>query len=630
MPKNAIYIIETEDPIQVWKKVKNNPLWEHLITQKTFKEISSGITIIDDMMTSNSFLFELLGKRKLMISAHMYKHNDYDFLYLIDLQNKFTTPFIEDILKKTINKNEYQVTSRAYKNHQIIEFYEKSTKERSYLSVFENIFIFSDQHRLVEKSLDEYESPTIGRDINFINITEKIKDSEYFNIYLNYTHLPEFIFTFLNQDDEIISKISKSLYYTGASYNLDDFGNISFKGQTLLNDTLNTFLRAVNNSGKSENKVAKVLPDITAFYLNLGFDNFTKFIQNIEKTLKNESETAYQEYIDSNKKIEKFLGISIAENFYSWIGDEVTYLQLQSGGLGTKNEFAFLLKIDSKIKANQNLTLLKKQIKKNTPGKFKSVEYRNHEINYFAIKGFFKAIMGNFLSKLERPYYAIIDDYIVFSNHPQTIRIIIDRYEDGKVLNKNEDYNQFINQFPKLNNVICYVNTNKIFANLLELSTQETQQNILKNKPYITCFDQIAFQLKSDGNYFETNFASTFKNPKNIKIEENLNFKSLNHLNFNIENTKDNTKDIFETLPIKLSDFDIKKYEDFFDDGTLKVEVSVKNGIKNGVYKQYYNNGELMLKGNFSNNQKHGTWKFYSHEGKLIEKRQYNNGEIVD
>ena len=42
--------------------------------------------------------------------------------------------------------------------------------------------------------------------------------------------------------------------------------------------------------------------------------------------------------------------------------------------------------------------------------------------------------MGDFFGKIEKPYYTIIDDYVIFSNHPQTIKNIIDDYSNEATL----------------------------------------------------------------------------------------------------------------------------------------------------------------------------------------------------
>ena len=632
VPSDAIYIVETNEPINAWNSIRENPLWVHLLKNKTFKELSSGLGALDEIVNENQIVFDLLGSRKLLVSAHMYKHNDYDFLYLIDAENKIETSFLETALKKSIDKSIYNLTSRKYKTgHTILELYDKEYRETLYLSSYDNVIIVSYINKLVEKSIEEYESPKIGRDINYIEVTNKLEVSDYFNIYVNYESASQFVNLFLEEEENnIVNEITQSLFYTGFSFELEDEGNVSLEGVSTINDTINTFLNALNKSGNGESNIHKIAPDITAFYMSLGFDNFQEFIDNFEKTYKQADEEGFKAYQKNNQKIERFVGINLKKHFYSWIDDEIAYLQLQSGGLGSNNEFAFIFKTNDVDKANEQLDFIKRKIKKNTPGRFKSVAYKGYVINYLSIKGFFKALMGKFFSKLEKPYYVVVNDYVIFSNHPQTLRIIIDRLEEGKVLGETEYYQKFASTFSNKNNVMCYMHMSKLFTNLLDISESETKKELQQNKEFITCFEQVGFQMINDDDNFMTTLKSTFKDPNQIVIEENLNFKSLENLNFEVHQPSKQEEDLFYVEPIYLEDLDVKKHESYFDNDILKIEVDIKDGMKHGVYKQYYDDGTLMLKGHYEDDLKEGTWKFYNKEGKVVEKRFYSKGEIEE
>ena len=53
------------------------------------------------------------------------------------------------------------------------------------------------------------------------------------------------------------------------------------------------------------------------------------------------------------------------------------------------------------------------------------------------------------LSKLDKPYYTIIDGHVIFSNHPQTIKNVIDDYVEENTLGKSIEYYNFSKQFEK-------------------------------------------------------------------------------------------------------------------------------------------------------------------------------------
>jgi antitoxin component YwqK of YwqJK toxin-antitoxin module len=84
-----------------------------------------------------------------------------------------------------------------------------------------------------------------------------------------------------------------------------------------------------------------------------------------------------------------------------------------------------------------------------------------------------------------------------------------------------------------------------------------------------------------------------------------------------------------EVDEISLDDLDVKKYEEKYEDGTPKMEVAIKNGLRNGKYREYYPNGETKVKGHYKEDRKTGTWKYYDENGKLTEKKEFENGVEV-
>ena len=62
------------------------------------------------------------------------------------------------------------------------------------------------------------------------------------------------------------------------------------------------------------------------------------------------------------------------------------------------------------------MELIEKKVKRRTPVKIKTVNYKDFEINYVEMKGFFRLFFGKLFDKFEKPYYTYVDDYVVFSN----------------------------------------------------------------------------------------------------------------------------------------------------------------------------------------------------------------------
>jgi len=70
-----------------------------------------------------------------------------------------------------------------------------------------------------------------------------------------------------------------------------------------------------------------------------------------------------------------------------------------------------------------------------------------------------------------------------------------------------------------------------------------------------------------------------------------------------------------------------ERKESFHDNGKLKTQGTIKDGLPHGEWKQYYENGQLEWQGKYVNGEMEGEWKFYHDNGQLEEERKYVNGE---
>ncbi len=60
--------------------------------------------------------------------------------------------------------------------------------------------------------------------------------------------------------------------------------------------------------------------------------------------------------------------------------------------------------------------------------------------------------------------------------------------------------------------------------------------------------------------------------------------------------------------------------------GQLYIEITYKDGIRNGLYKKYYKSGIVEQEGNNLNDSRDGIWKIYDEGGKLIKEIEYKLG----
>jgi hypothetical protein len=628
IPGDAVYFIATADPFNSWKEVSHSAAWSHLQRNPHFAELTSSVNSLDSLIRDNNLLFELLASRAAVVSAHMTSDKEYDFLFLVDLQDVSGIKFLNEYLT-TFSLEDYTVSKEKHGEDNLIILYNIEKKTNLFLSLPGGHLVASFNKKIITSSLDARITNTGLPPEKFIELGKDLQPG-IAQLYLNYDRFPEFLESYSSSTNEYVNRFSQALHTTSLSLTLND-ELMRASGYTSVNDSVDSYLKTLAISGKGPTEFLEVAPQRTAFCLGLGFTTFREFFQNFEKNIQ-EDVIEYRAYRDNLQQVENYLKISVQKNIIDWIGDEVALLELQSSGKGLNNETAVILKADNIETAKENLALIQKQIRKKTPVKFKEVEYRGYTINYLGMKSFFKLILGKFFARYDKPYYTIINNFVIFSNHPQTLESIIDDYLNKNTLIRSEEFRSFKKSFDDESSVFLYVNTPILFNTMKKLVDGRTQESMEKNKEFIVCFRQIGFQLVPEPGRFKTYFAEQFIAPEPV-------LESITETETETEEEPDSIESetpvsSAETDPMELpyiyvNNLNAKSHSEYYPDSTVHVNVELKNGFKDGSYTEYHENGETKMTGQFKNDKRDGVWRLYDETGRQLMRRRYEKGEIL-
>ncbi|WP_303317779.1 DUF3352 domain-containing protein [Flavivirga abyssicola] len=626
VPKDAVYVIESQKPIENWNTISKSDIWKHLNTNAYFNNLSESLNKLDTIFKQDESTFKRFGNREILISAHVFTPEKYDFFYVIDLQKIAKLDILKNHLN-TITSDNFKVSKRKYHEHQITEVYDTETHETLYVSFIKNQMIASYVHTLVEASIDQYSEPEIGRNLNFLEVTKAIGHDDMFRLYFQYKYLDDFIKIFSNNSGELGKTLSNSLEFSGFSFDLDD-NTIVANGITNFNSKANPYLKALKNSGTSTRSISQVAPKQTALYFSFSFSSFNEFHNNFE-AIQKENPEQFKSYLDGIEKVENALKIDLKENFISWIDDEVALLQLHSTVSRSKKDIAIVLKTNDREKAKQNLDFILEQIRKRSPVKFKDINYKGYPINFMSIKGFFKLLIGNLFKGIDKPYFTIIEDYVVFSNHPNTLKSIINSYINKETLDTFEAYKDFDDEFDSKCSVFTYINAPNLYNSVYNFVDMNTKKQLKANKDYFICFPQIGIQLTPEKNFFESKLIIDYEDPDIVKTKYTFtDARTSSKTNVPsplIEVTEENLnkETIFNIPEIFPTDLTAKAFIKKHPNGKVKFSVELKDGLKHGDYEEYYKNGKLKISGKYSKDVQSGAWRVYNFDEDVVFKKRF-------
>jgi len=627
VPKDAIYIVETDDPVKDWRRFSESAPWQYLKEQRKLEEINEKAHKLDSILQANKTLLDLLGRRNLIIAACMTRKSDYDFLFILDVEKSSKLESLKSQLENLFKANNFKVTRRNFKGEQIQELYDPLDRTTLYLAIIENHLVCSYTASLVEKSIMEKDDPFIGRDLHFLEVEQKVPSGGLCRIYINYQYLDPYLTLVTGISDPDIQQIYRPLAYTGLQFKASD-KMLSLKGYTNLNEDSpeDSYFPALLRSGSHSVTAQKVLSHRTAFYLNMGFDDPVKFIQNVEDVLQKDK-NAHDTFKKNWDLIEKKLKIDIRKNFLSWMSGEVALAQYTAGMLDRQNEFVAVIKMNNKKDAVKNLNIIEEAIRKNTPVKFKTIEYEGYEIHFLQMKGFFKLLFGRMFDRLDKPYYTIIEDYAVFSNSTATLLSMIEDYRLGQTLEKDSDFKPFMKEFNNRSTVFTYINTRKFFPLIRNFVSASKWKEIQEDQNFVLCFPQTGFQLTGEKGMFDTRWFGEFSLPQTEKEpaeeENDGDEQEIELLDFAERGDTLHSLELFY-----LEKFKGNVYTEFYEDGNIKSKSEMLKGIKDGKYQAFYPDGKLQAVGKFKNNKKTGTWRHFDINGKTVRKEKWRDGVL--
>jgi hypothetical protein len=626
IPANAIYCITTSNPIETWKAVSSSAQWSHLQKNTYFASLTASANSLDSLIRDNDLLFSLIGSRSLIVSAHLTMPKEYDFLFLVDLQKTSGIKFLNEYLSDFTMEGT-RIAKEKYNDEDLITIHNTTDNSNLYLSFPGNYLVASFNRNILISSLDAGSVKVTDPQLNFMQATA-LPDDGLMKLFLNYKMLPQFMQCFSDGSNEYINRLAQTLQNTALSVTLEN-ELIKATGNTYINDSVESYIKTLALSGQGSTEFLEIAPQRTAFALGLGFRSFAEFFANFEKNIQQDV-VEYKSYRENLKRAEDYLNINLQENFINWIDDEIAILELQSSGKGVDNETALIFKANNIEKARKDLAYIEKMVRRKTPVKFKTVDYRGYSINYLSMKGLFKVLLGKFFERYDKPYYTLINNFVIFSNHPQTLESIIDDYLDKTTLIKSEDFRNFRKTFNDESAVFVYLNTPVLFNSIKKLADRETKTSMESNKEYIVCFRQVGFQLVPDKKGFKTIMAENFVAPLQIPLQ--LAQTQIDSLANNPEPVQQPEASM-DTDPMALpyiyaQNLNAHDYTEYFADSTIHFMVDLRNGFKDGSFTEYFENGEVKLKGHFKNDKRDGAWRLFDERGKLLMKRTYEENVI--
>lgn len=514
VPKDAVFVLEADDPIENWKSFSGTKVWRHLKKNAVFSDIESDADFLDTLIKDNSTIFSLISGKKLLIAAQMISEKDYDFLYIMDLKKGAKIAAVMDLFKGVLSDFGVPILPAEFDGH---KGYKIGDPGEEVLLCFEgNILLASFNLQLIKAGIASPTQPSWSADQRFVPLRDDAfrvgNRASLVKFHLNFSKLDEYMGVYMD-DLSTVNSIAKSLDFAAMDFKMeDDYAQMD--GFISVDTSQKAMPSVLVGIQPGEVRAQNILPQTTSFLLCLDFDDFDTYYEKIGTVMGDDE--GYQEYEKTQGQIGKLLGVAKSEkkierkkrrgkdvDYFDWIGQEIALAMIPADSQGVRQSYVACIHIPDLENATHDLQAIEKKIRSRSPVKFEEYQYKGKTVSYLEMKGLFRLFLGKLFNKFDKPKYSILDEFVIFSNDTTAIHQVIDVVNGEKPNLPNDvKFRDFFGNFEASSNYFFYMNTHNFFPYLPSLGSPESAAGIRKNEKYITCFPRVGMQLTArDGRY---------------------------------------------------------------------------------------------------------------------------------
>ncbi len=454
-------IFSFQNDKRVLDLLKSQDLLQSLLPDETLQALQS----LQREILSIPQINQQIKDHNIYLSFSPGENKALDFLLSTQINDHQELPVIINVLKTA------GITTEA-----LDEFSKITLKDGSsyYFGQKKNLLLLSGSFKAITEGLKATEQKNNAEFIDYIKSNFKLSNNSVAVVYLNFNHLQGL--------QQVATKHKFKLPDAFANYSYSfSKERVLFNGNTTFND-VNNYLNLFSTIKPEKITIDGILPESTAHYTIYAMKDYPEWSKGLAGWFA--ANNKIEQVGKTINRINSKYHLNLEGTFPKYFKNQLMTFQLSS-----KETFG-AINLSNGDKLSQLLLDV-------------SNEY-NADIKVLKEPDLLYAYFGEPFEQFKRPYYVIIDNYMVFSNYPSSLQVFLNSYENNRQLMNTKPYTAASNQLVAQSNIVYYIN----YKN----SEKIAQQNLFP--PYFKLyndehklrkFDTFIYQLSSDQKRFQTN-----------------------------------------------------------------------------------------------------------------------------
>ncbi|WP_419698884.1 hypothetical protein [Mucilaginibacter sp. NFX135] len=483
IPDNATAVFEFNSEKGFYDIFKGNQLLSAVMGKDKLADLDT----LRKLLISSPQLERFFDGQNVFISVHPSSGNDINLLITIPTTNDFKTDAFT-----ALNTQPNSGLSVSPVHNTIGTTYDvlvKAINKHFYITQKENnIFAGSFSKELIDQSILYRDDKSKNV---FIPLPEQQNANSLANLYINYSQLtPLFDQIFKNKNTDIFKSFKLLPALAALTLNFKNDA-LMFSGfTTIQHNHTASYLNLFADQQPVVNHLKEIFPSTTAYTINFAISDPAKFSAGL-------SQWHIQAGIGKEKdqlfnKIKAETGVLLKPEFEHLLSNEFAVVTTRY-----QEKYAIV-----SVKDGSKLRPILMNISTMT----------NDNIGQFNYDKVPFYLLGDAFSIFRKPYFMIIDNYLVLAATSSELTSYSDTYYNRKFISKTDQYNQFDNLLAERSNVAFFINfknSQSIFKRDLKDAFYDAFEN---SSPGWKSFYAAAYQFSASDKNFYTNLCMRLNN----------------------------------------------------------------------------------------------------------------------
>ncbi len=490
IPADASVVFEYKNETYFYDIFKDFSLFGDILGKQNIEHLKA----LKHLFVEDDQLNPIFSQSEFYFSLHKTEQDHADFLVIVPVKNLHSGNYLELIEKIKINYKIEQAGSLY-----IIPF---TNQSKFYFSLVNGVAIGSFNQNLLTQSLAA--KPQGNKSFTYTN-NQRSKNA-IANLYINYPNLNKLLNNFSNRKNPAETSMLKN-FLASSTLNINYQSNaFMFSGTTELHKDKKEYAHLFLEQEPGHNTLLNILPYDAASYLFYYVSHPEKFNLALNKLLTNRKESvkkAKQLFNISQKH-----SINIEKELPTVIGKEFGIIQLASrdrlGVLKTKNikRLSFIFETISSPYAD-NIR-----------------RFNDSDLLYY--------FLGDPFKEFRRPFYTVIENHIIVSNHANPLNRFLRNYETQNFLSRTDKNISFQEYLSNQGNIFYFIHNGNSKGNLRSFLSKISHKNMNSDNFNWKNIYGLSIQFSADKDKFFTNlYMSKIPEVEKVSLPDSLILDSL-------------------------------------------------------------------------------------------------------